>query len=318
MAAPAARTIKIDFAVTVMLAILLMMSTSGCLGIGEDSESVSLSETEPANNTTAVTTASTVPSLDIAVAAMISPKETLVSYRDMLDYISARMEMPLNLLQRDTYSEINDLVQLGDVEMAFVCTGAYTEGKREFGMELLVVPQMYGETFYYSYIIVPDNSSAMTLEDLRGKMFAFTDPLSNSGKLAPTYMLARMNETPDSFFSSYTFTYSHDRSIDAVSEKVLDGAAVDSLIWNYIDSKNPGVTAKTRIIVKSPPYGIPPVVVPPDLDPVLKEKLKQVLLHMHEDEEGRRILAEIRIERFVEAQDGLYDSVREMEASLGE
>jgi len=220
-------------------------------------------------------------------------------------------------VQRDTYSEINNLVQQGDVDMAFVCTGAYTEGKRNFSMELLAVPQMYGETLYYSYIIVPADSSARSLEDLRGKEFAFTDPLSNSGKLAPTYMLAQMNETPDRFFSSYTYTYSHDRSIEAVSEKVVDGAAVDSLIWKYFDSKTPQVTAKTRIIVQSPPYGIPPVVIPPGLDPELKEKLKNVLLHMHEDEEGRRILAEVRIDRFVEADDSLFDSVREMETRLG-
>jgi len=315
MDAPFPRAIIVAFVITGLL--LMLMTATGCLGIGENAEPVSLSDTESVRTTTAVTPGSTLPSLDIAVAGMISPKETLVSYRDMLDYISAKMDLPLNLVQRDTYSEINNLVRQEDVEMAFVCTGAYTEGKRNFGMELLVVPQMYGETSYYSYIIVPADSSAMTFEDLRGKKFAFTDPLSNSGKLAPTYMLARMSEIPESFFSSYIFTYSHDRSIEAVSEKVVDGAAVDSLIWNYFSTKDPELTSKTRIIVKSPPYGMPPVVVPPGLDPDLKEKLKNVLLHMHEDEEGRGILAEIRIDRFVEAQDGHYDSVREMEATVG-
>ncbi|MBI5870024.1 MAG: phosphate/phosphite/phosphonate ABC transporter substrate-binding protein [Actinobacteria bacterium] len=303
-------------AFAILTALIILTTATGCIGIGEDAEPVSLSSTEPLQ-AAATTPASTLPPLDIAVAGMISPKETLVSYRDMLDYISAKMGRPLNLVQRDTYSEINNLVQQEDVEMAFVCTGAYTEGKRNFGMELLVVPQMYGETYYYSYIIVPTDSKAMTLEDLQGKKFAFTDPLSNTGKLAPTYMLAQMNETPDSFFSNYTFTYSHDRSIEAVSEKVVDGAAVDSLIWNYFNAKNPELTSKTRIILKSPPYGMPPVVVPPGLDPALKEKLKSVLLHMHEDEQGRKILAEIRIDRFVEAEDGLYDSVREMENSVG-
>ncbi|MHB8792578.1 MAG: substrate-binding domain-containing protein [Thermoleophilia bacterium] len=315
MAKTFSRAVSAAFATLTLL--LFLTVASGCLGIGEDVESISLTDIRPANTTTATTPASTMPPLNIAVAGMISPKETLVSYRDMLDYFSARMGQPLNLVQRDTYSEINNLVNQGDVQMAFVCTGAYTEGKRDFGMELLVAPQMYGETYYYSYIIVPTDSDAMDFADLRGKKFAFTDPLSNSGKLSPTFLLAQMNETPDSFFSSYTFTYSHDRSIDAVGEKVVDGAAVDSLIWNYFNSKEPELTAKTRIILKSPPYGIPPVVVPPGLDPALKEKLKNVLLHMHEDEEGRKILAEIRIDRFVEVPDDLYDTVREMDNTVG-
>lgn len=315
MATTFSRALSAAFATLTIL--LFLMVASGCLGIGEDAESVSLTDTRTASTTTATAPASTTPPLNIAVAGMISPKETLVSYRDMLDYISARMGQPLNLVQRDTYSEINNLVEQRDVQMAFVCTGAYTEGKRDFGMELLVAPQMYGETYYYSYIIVPTDSEAMDFEDLRRKKFAFTDPLSNSGKLSPTYMLAQMNETPESFFSSYTFTYSHDRSIEAVGEKVVDGAAVDSLIWNYFNLKEPELTAKTRIILKSPPYGMPPVVVPPGLDPALKEKLKNVLLHMHEDEEGRNILAEIRIDRFVEVPDDLYDTVREMDNSVG-
>ncbi|RJQ47642.1 MAG: phosphate/phosphite/phosphonate ABC transporter substrate-binding protein [Gaiellales bacterium] len=283
----------------------------------EQAVEVSLSDAEPVATVTSPTPQSPGPSIDIAVAAMISPKETLITYRDLLDYISRKTGTPTNLVQRETYAEINNLIRQGDVEMAFVCTGAYVEGKRSFDMELLVAPQMYGETYYYSYIIVPANSSAEDLDDLRGKSFAFTDPLSNSGRLAPTYMLAQMGESPESLFSGYSYTYSHDKSIEAVSEKVVDGAAVDSLIWNYFDWKYPDITAGTKVIVKSPPYGIPPVVVPAGLDASLKDQLRDVLLHMHEDEEGRRILAEIKITRFVEVDDSIYDSVREMTEAVG-
>ena len=44
--------------------------------------------------------------------------------------------------------------------------------------------------------------------------------------------------------------------------------------------------------------------------PELREKMKQIFLHMHEDAAGRVILAEIAIERFVEVDDHIYDSAR--------
>lgn len=252
-------------------------------------------------------------SLKIAVSAMISPKETLVFYKKILAYLSQKISLPIQLVQRETYEEINNLIKENDLHAAFVCTGAYVAGHDDFGMELLVVPVAYGKSVYYSYIIVPKDSSAHTLEDLRGKKFAFTDPMSNTGKLSPTYMLAKMGEDENQFFSSFIFTYNHDKSIEAVAKKMVDGAAVDSLIWDYLNFTDPRFTSKTKIISKSASYGIPPVVVPKELNNQLKEELRTIFLHMHEDAEGRKILNEIKIDRFIEVSDDIYDNVRTMQ-----
>ncbi len=67
-----------------------------------------------------------------------------------------------------------------------------------------MAPQAYGALVYYSYILVAKGSRFSSFEELRGKRFAFTDPLSNTGKLVPTYMLAKMNETPEKFFKDIT------------------------------------------------------------------------------------------------------------------
>lgn len=202
------------------------------------------------------------------------------------------------------------------VDAAFVCAGPYVEGKQKFGMELLVMPLVKGKPLYHSYIIVPRESTAQRLEDLRGKVFAFTDPKSNSGNLVPTYMLARMNETPDSFFSRDVFTYGHDKSIRAVAEKLVDGAAVDSLIWEYLALKTPELTGKTRIVARSEPYGIPPLVVRPGMDPELKRRFREIMLSVASDAEGRAILKGMMIDRFVAGDDANYDSIRRINSWL--
>ncbi|MHB8882183.1 MAG: substrate-binding domain-containing protein [Thermodesulfovibrionales bacterium] len=251
--------------------------------------------------------------LRIAVGGMITPKEGFGYYRAFLDYLAEKLGRPVKFVDRQSYAEINKLLRTGEVDVAFVCGGPYVSGKREFGMELLAAPVAYGKSVYYSYIIVHKDSPLERFEDLRGKSFGFTDPLSNSGKLVPTAMLARMGETPGSYFSKVVYTKTHDRSISAVAERIIDGAAVDSLIWDYENRRNPAFTSKTRVILKSPPYGIPPVVVRPGLSPELKSRVRGAFLNAHHDPKGAQILKEMMIDRFVPIDDSAYDSIRELE-----
>jgi phosphonate transport system substrate-binding protein len=252
----------------------------------------------------------------IAISAVISPKETFALYKELLDYISAEINLPVQLVQRETYEEVNDMIRDKEIDLAFVCSGAYVKGHDQFGMKILAAPVAYGKPSYSSYIIVPIASPITAVESLRGKKFAFTDPMSNTGKLSPTYMLSKMNEDIDTFFKSYIFTYSHDVSIEMVAHNLVDGAAVDGLIWEYMKSKTPSITAKTRIIKKSEPYGIPPVVIPPGLNSTLEEQFRKLFLNIHNDEKGREILAKLMIDKFIILDDHSYDSIREMNARL--
>jgi len=167
-----------------------------------------------------------------------------------------------------------------------------------------------GETTYYSFIIVPASSPVRSLVELRGKTFAFTDPMSNSGWLMPVYMLRQMGESAEKFFGRTIYTYSHDNSIRAVSDGLVDGAAVDSLVYEYALRQDPSLTARLRVIVRSGANAIPPVVVRPTLDPGQKSILKELFLTMHESPDGRAALAPLMIDRFVGISDSAYESVR--------
>ena len=294
------------------LVIFILLAVTGCI---EKQDKVNLSivqEQEVRVNDTAI---------KVAIASVVSPKESYAYYEEMIQYISQKLGGPVKTVQRRSYQEINQLIQNNEIDFAFICGGSYidNDGNTTPGMKLLVAPQVNGKTTYNSYIIVPNNSNYTDLLDLRGKKFAFSDPLSNSGKLYPAYRLALINETPSSFFgrdengrNNSFFTYSHDNSIIAVAEGLADGAAVDSLIYEYMKDTKPEIIAKTRIIEVSPPFGIPPVVVPEFIDPFLEQKLKNIFLNMDKDEEGRKILSKVHVDRFVSINDNAYDSIREM------
>jgi phosphonate transport system substrate-binding protein len=254
--------------------------------------------------------------LRVAVAAMISPRETFNYYRELLDYIGRRSGFKMQLIQRKTYEEVNVLFSRGEIDLGFICTGPFAASREKYGFEALATPQVRGQPFYRSYLIVPVDSAYKTLEDLKGRVFAFTDPDSNTGAMVPRSWLAELGETPESFFSRTIFTYSHDNSILAVAKGLVDAAAVDSHQWEYFAHFNPVHTAKTRVIRKSQPFGSPPLVASGRLDRSLRRRLQDLVLSMHADPEGRPILEKLLIDRFLVPQEAWYEPARAMIAGL--
>ena len=256
--------------------------------------------------------------LRVAVAAMISPKPTQKYYQDLLRLVGEKVGRKVVFSQRKTYAEVNDLLEHRVVDLAFVCSGPYVTGHDKFGMEILAVPVAYGEPVYYCYFLAGLDSDIESLDDFRGRTFAFTDPHSNTGCLVPKYVLAQRGYWPDSFFGETFFSHSHDNSIKAVAEGLADGAAIDQLIWDFMDATDPTYTRRTKIIEKSAPYGIPPVVVHPNLDQDLKRRLRESFLSLHEEERGSILLGELHIDRFERGDDTMYDSVRQMQRWMTE
>lgn len=262
-------------------------------------------------------TSSTEPdALRVAVAAMVSPKETIVYYREMIDFIGRQLGRPVQLIQRKTYGEINELFLKGQVDLAYICTGPYAAGRLVYGFEGIATPVVRGKPFYQSYLLVNHQSPYQSLEELRGKVFAFSDPESNTGALVPTFWLSEMGETPASFFGKLNYTYSHDNSIMAVAKNLVDGATVDGHKWEYYHNHNPLHTAKTRVIRKSKPLGSPPLVAATRLPAELKAEIKRIMYSMHTDSDGKAILEKLMIDKFVAPQDEWYKPVRRMIAKV--
>lgn len=252
----------------------------------------------------------------IAIASIVSPQRNLRDYERMLQYLGRKLGMPVEVVQRSGYSECIALLESREVDAAFVCSGPYVEARERFGAEALVVPRVRGRGSYCAYVIARKDGPVRRFSDLRGKVFAYTDPLSTTGKLYPTLLLARLGATSESFFSKTLFTWGHDNSISAVAHGLADGAAVSSLVWDGLAKSGTGDAAQTKVIERSVTFGMPPVVVHPRLDPELKSKLRAVFLGMHRNAEGRALLAQAGIGRFVEARNSSYDGIRRMKAEV--
>lgn len=244
--------------------------------------------------------------LRFAVASMVSAETTFSIYRRLVQKVSGAVGREDVFVLRPSYADVRSALELGEIDVAIVCTGTYLHSLDSGRVKLLVQPEFEDGLEYRCLVIVPARSEVRSLEDLRGKTIAFTDRESHTGYLAACVSLKDKGVEPRTFFSRAIFTGSHDRSVQAVAASVVDAAAVDSLVLESMLREAPKLREQVRIIWSSEPFGPPPVVVPDGIDPRLEESLRQAFLSLHDETQGRDMLANLGIRRFVLPKVELY------------
>lgn len=226
-------------------------------------------------------------------------------------YLESHLARPVVFTQRGSYREILELLRDGKLDFAWLCGYPYVRNKNH--IRLVAIPLYRGEPLYHSYLIVPaSDTKTLSLAGLSGKVFAFSDPDSNSGHLYPEYLLAQKNETPASFFSKSFYTWSHRKVVEAIASKLAQGGAVDGYVWDTLSRTHPELTSKTRIVTESPQFGFPPIVASRSVSKRDMKAFQTVLFRMEEDDEGAALLDKLNLNGFVYGNEILYTSIADM------
>lgn len=232
-------------------------------------------------------------------------------------YLESRLRRPVVFIQRDSYRETMDLLRLEKLDFAWICDYPFVHLKKQ--VKLLAVPLYQGRPYYRSYLIVPaSNPHTTSILQLKNMVFAYADPYSNTGYLAPRYELHKSGEDPARFFSKTFFTWSHRKVVEAVAFGLANGGAVDSFVWDTLALVQPDLTAKTRIVSRSPEYGFPPVVAHRSVGDDEFRVFQKVLIDMTADPAGKELLRRLNLDGFATNDPKLYDSVAQMMRAFGE
>ncbi|MHC4315102.1 MAG: substrate-binding domain-containing protein, partial [Planctomycetota bacterium] len=247
-----------------------------------------------------------------AVASMVSAEETWVTYKKLIDYVASHIGDEASMILRPSYADVRILLEEKKVDLALVCTGTYIKCSQAATVELIAVPEFKNDIKYRCLFVVHKNSMIKDIGDLRGRSFAFTDPESNTGCIAPSWVIRKQGNNPKDYFSKIIYTGSHDRSLHALARGLIDGAGVDSLVFYSFIETHPEMKENLRVIWESEPFGAPPIVVPAGLPESMRKQLRQIFLSMSQDVQGREILDGIGIERFRIPQPDEYHSAHEI------
>lgn len=232
-------------------------------------------------------------------------------------YLEAKLDRSIVFVQRDSYRETMDLIRLGQLDFAWICDYPFVHLKDQ--VRLLAVPLNQGRPFYRAYLIVgADDKSRQGMKDMKGTVFAFADPYSNTGYLTPRYMVKELGDDPARYFKKTFFTWSHRKAIEAVATGFAQGASVDGYVWDTLARFKPELTGRTRIIDRSPEYGFPPFVAHRATSAADYAAMQRVLIGMKDDPTGRQLLERLNIDGFVAGDKRMYDDVAKMMRAFGE
>ncbi|MBA3904276.1 MAG: ABC transporter substrate-binding protein [Rhodocyclaceae bacterium] len=227
------------------------------------------------------------------------------------EYLEAKLQRPVEFVQRQTYKEITDLLLGGRLDFAWICGYPYVRNRAK--LRLVAVPVFNGKPLYQSYLIVPaDDRNTMSLDALRGKVFAFSDPDSNSGHLYIQYLLRKMGETPATFFSRTFFTSSHRKVVESVAAGVAHGGAVDGYVWETLLGLQPDLTNATRVAARSPYFGHTPFVARHDIPASEFAAMQAVLIQMEDGVQGQSLLRRLNLDGFIPGEPKLFDGIAQM------
>ena len=102
-----------------------------------------------------------------------------------------------------------------------------------------------GSTGYYSIGFARKDSGITSMDDAKGKTFAFADPNSTSGFLVPAAELAAKYGTLENYFAEVKFSGGHEQTLVAVNNgDVMAGVSWADGLGNWEDGYNSGAFRK--------------------------------------------------------------------------
>ena len=239
-------------------------------------------------------------------------KEDLKTYLQWKKYLESHSKFNIDIKFARTYAEVVSNIKDSKSDIAYVCSSTYTILKDTKNARLLAIPVINGDDKYYSDIIALKDTKYKSLLDFKDKIYAFTDPDSTSGSIAPSYDIKKNGYKISNFFQQLIYTYDHGESINAVLDGFVDGASVDSLVLTQYSKRHPDNIKKIRVIQKLGPFTISPIVAKNSLDEKEFKELQNLFLNMHKTKIGKEILIHLNVDRFEKPSSQTYNKIYNM------
>lgn len=249
----------------------------------------------------------------MGIIPLESPAVMFKRFTPLAEYLSTKIDKRIDVkVAVDFQGAINDIGQ-GLTQFCFMTPSTYIEAHKKYGVQVLVKALRDGKPFQHCVIVARQDSPINSVEDIRGRSFAFGDIHSTSSHIVPRGMLLEAGiDIKDLLY--YNYLGHHDDVAKAVLNGDFDaGGIMESTAHKF---KEMGL----KLIKFSDDIPEFNICVPASLDPETRAELKGALVSINRaSPEGDALLKSINpnYTGFTEASDEDYNNVRLMMSSMG-
>lgn len=255
--------------------------------------------------------------LQIGVLPDESEESLRKRHAPLLTYLSDQTDRQVELVIPKNYGHLLKLFGQGKVDLAYFGGLTFVQAEAWYGAEPLVLRDL--DARFSSLFIAHKDTPENSLEEFRGASLSFGSKLSTSGHLMPRHFIqTELNSTPEDFFSSLSFSGSHDRTAYNVRDgEVKLGVANREIIEKMLQdgrlSRN-----NIKIIWQTPPYSDYVWSVQKSMETELKNKLRDAFLKLSKhNPTDATILERTGANIFLPANRSDYKQLRHIAAQRG-
>jgi phosphonate transport system substrate-binding protein len=240
-------------------------------------------------------------------------------YKYITDYLSMKMEMNVIVEIMANYGEITVAFQEGRADAGFFGSFSYVLTHAKTGIELIARPVWLDDSSSYrGYIFVRKDSGIQSVKDMKNKSLVLVDKATTAGYIFQRYYFkySGINSLED-YFSRISFARSHDAAAWSVYTGEADIGGAKNHIFNSLKEEYPDFRKQMLVLAESPEVPSNGLAVRKDLNPAIKLRLKNILLGLHENPEGREILKNFKARKFIVTTDSDYGALYNMIKDVG-
>ncbi|HEY7221774.1 MAG TPA: phosphate/phosphite/phosphonate ABC transporter substrate-binding protein [Candidatus Binatia bacterium] len=251
-------------------------------------------------------------------------QQVMHNAQPLVEILRKELGMEVQPFVATDYTGVVEALRVNKLDVAFLAPASYVLAKNEADIKVILKSERKGIPFYYAAIITRADSAIDSLDDLRGKTFAFGDSLSTTGNVFPRKMLREVGIDPVRDFKQILYSGGHDATVLAVFNGKVDAGAtyanspdsLDTAWMRYL--KDPKAIKQIRAIAFSEPIPADNLVVRGGLDPGLINKIEDIFIKLSSDAKSKQMLRDLyQIDGFVRATDQDYDTVRQAFTDAG-
>jgi phosphonate transport system substrate-binding protein len=241
-----------------------------------------------------------------------APTELQRKFKPLGDYLQKETGLQVQFTPVTDYAAVVEGLANKKIDLAWLGGFTFVQAKQRTQGQALPIVQRVEDEKFTSKFIVPADSPAKTLADLKGKTFAFGSASSTSGHLMPRYFLLKEGIQPDRDFKAVAFSGAHDATVAFVAAGRAEAGVLNASVWDkLVESKNPNA-AKVRVLATTPPYYDYNWTVRPGLDPAITKKLTDAFLKLDPaNPEHKEIMALQRATKFIPTKPSNYEGIEQ-------